>query len=350
MKKSTKVVLTSVLSASVLFGGADFLPINVAKAQTVEKTKSTTVKTAAPKEQITLDGWVMKNNDWFYYTNDAMVKDWVFVNGYWYYMKNNGTMASAEWLKWNKNWYYLNPNGVMATGWVQWNNNWYYLHPNGVMATGWLKWNNHWYFLESNGVMTTGWFKWNKNWYFLHPNGVMATDWIQWNSNKYYLDSDGIMKISGTLASGGVTYTFSGDGIARPKVEKKVEQKVEQKADLSGLIKYAEQFRGIRYRSGGSTTAGFDCSGFVTYVYRNYAGISLPRTCSGLYTSGTAVSRANLEPGDLVLFNTRGGPSHVAIYAGNNRIIHCYNSGGVGYSNLSESYWNARYLGARRIK
>ena len=109
---------------------------------------------------------------------------------------------------------------------------------------------------------------------------------------------------------------------------------------------------GTRYRAGGlSPQSGFDCSGLVTYVYREGAGLALPRNTFELSHLGEPVERAALRPGDLVFYNTqRREYSHVGIYLGEDRFIHAPASGGeVRVENLRADYWTQRYNGARRI-
>lgn len=115
------------------------------------------------------------------------------------------------------------------------------------------------------------------------------------------------------------------------------------------IISTGKKYIGVPYVWGGSTPSGFDCSGFVQYVFRQH-GISLPRTSAQQYTVGTAVSKAALIPGDLVFFNTSGsGVSHLGIYLGNGEFLHASTSKGVTVSQLSNSYWAARYMGAKRV-
>ncbi|HVJ49018.1 NlpC/P60 family protein [Desulfitobacterium sp.] len=114
------------------------------------------------------------------------------------------------------------------------------------------------------------------------------------------------------------------------------------------ILSYASQFLGTPYVWGGTSPSGFDCSGFTQYVFRQ-AGIDLSRTSQSQYNQGTSVARSNLKAGDLVFFSTYGsGATHVGIYAGNNTMIDSSN-GGVTYENMNNSYWDPRYLGARRL-
>jgi cell wall-associated NlpC family hydrolase len=109
---------------------------------------------------------------------------------------------------------------------------------------------------------------------------------------------------------------------------------------------------GIRYRRGGeSAEAGFDCSGFVYYVFREGLGIELPRTTREISREGEPVRKAELAAGDLVFFNTlRRAFSHVGIYLGDHRFVHAPRPGAsVRVEDLREGYWARRYNGARRV-
>jgi cell wall-associated NlpC family hydrolase len=124
---------------------------------------------------------------------------------------------------------------------------------------------------------------------------------------------------------------------------------------LSGtreLVMQALGYLGIRYKYGGSSPAtGFDCSGLVRYVVNQAIGLALPRDARGISRLGSQVSTEELQPGDLVFFNTMKKPySHVGIYVGDRRFIHAPASGGtVELVNMSERYWQARFDGARRL-
>jgi len=116
----------------------------------------------------------------------------------------------------------------------------------------------------------------------------------------------------------------------------------------SSLTRSAMRFLGTPYSFGGTSTRGFDCSGFVQHVFA-LMGVHLPRTADAQYDAGRTIAGA-MRPGDLVFFQTyTAGVSHVGIYLGNDRFVHASSSQGVTVSSLHESYWAARYLGAKRV-
>lgn len=116
------------------------------------------------------------------------------------------------------------------------------------------------------------------------------------------------------------------------------------------LAAIAPKYLGVRYVYGGTDPAyGFDCSGLVYYL-GHLLGVDLPRTASEQYMTGTAIPENELQPGDLVFFDTEGYASHVGIYMGNDEFIQAETWGTVThYSSLSDAYWAAHYIGARRI-
>ena len=115
------------------------------------------------------------------------------------------------------------------------------------------------------------------------------------------------------------------------------------------IITGAMQYMGVPYVFGGTTPYGFDCSGYVQYVFAQ-AGISLPRTADVQYEVGIPISTAELIPGDLVFFQTYTyGASHVGIYVGDGNFIHASSSYGVTISSLSSAYYSSHYIGSRRI-
>lgn len=116
----------------------------------------------------------------------------------------------------------------------------------------------------------------------------------------------------------------------------------------SSVVATANQYIGSRYIYGGTAPSGFDCSGFTSYVYKKY-GVSLSRTAAGQYSNGVAVSKGELQPGDLVMFG-KSGINHVGIYIGGGKMIHAANpSRGVTTDTINSGYYGTNYVGARRI-
>ena len=110
---------------------------------------------------------------------------------------------------------------------------------------------------------------------------------------------------------------------------------------------------GIKYKYGGSSPeTGFDCSGFVRYVFQQAANLTLPHGARALSRLGETVPVDQLQPGDLVFFNTlKSAFSHVGIYLGDSRFIHAPSSGGgIHVVNMNDAYWAKRFNGARRIE
>lgn len=121
--------------------------------------------------------------------------------------------------------------------------------------------------------------------------------------------------------------------------------------NLPGLVAMALGYRGVPYRDGGSDPSGFDCSGFMQYVFRQIGAI-LPREVRDQFRTGIKVDRSDIEPGDLVFFETVSrGASHVGLAIGGDEFVHAPSSRGVvRVERLTSSYWARRYVGARRVQ
>jgi cell wall-associated NlpC family hydrolase len=123
------------------------------------------------------------------------------------------------------------------------------------------------------------------------------------------------------------------------------------RAPHSAVVSQALALIDVPYRYGGSSPSGFDCSGLVRYVFKAAAGLELPRRTEDMSRVGQPVRAAELQPGDLVFFNTfRRAYSHVAIYVGDGRFLHAPARGGrVRIEALADRYWKSRFDGARRL-
>lgn len=130
------------------------------------------------------------------------------------------------------------------------------------------------------------------------------------------------------------------------------EQAVHVVDNTSALVSTAMGFLGVRYQRGGnSAETGFDCSGFVRAIYQKTAGLVLPRRAKDQAASTEVIDKRDLQPGDLVFFNTmRRAFSHVGVYLGDGKFIHSPRTGEeVRVESLQTSYWKQRFNGARRV-
>ena len=171
------------------------------------------------------------------------------------------------------------------------------------------------------------------------------------------------MRISVTLAalliavSAHAAPSLSNDESVLPVNDKSVMARIDQvrhsvSEKASNLVSTSLGFIGVPYRRGGeSAENGFDCSGFVKVVYEQTLGLVLPRRADQQAASTDKVTRAELQPGDLVFFNTmRRAFSHVGIYVGDGKFIHAPRPGAeVRVESLAVSYWSKRFDGARRV-
>jgi cell wall-associated NlpC family hydrolase len=135
------------------------------------------------------------------------------------------------------------------------------------------------------------------------------------------------------------------NAVAAPAVKSYVDR-------ASELVVQALSLIGIKYKWGGDDPAnGLDCSGLVSHVFNEVAGVVLPRDSRSMSKVGTAVDKNELQPGDLVFFNTLKRPfSHVGIYIGEDRFVHAPRRGReVEVSELRDGYWKKRFNGARRL-
>ena len=148
------------------------------------------------------------------------------------------------------------------------------------------------------------------------------------------------------------------DDLQRFMADKGLMEKIGQvrtriSSTTSELVVTAMGFLGVPYRRGGNSaeTGGFDCSGFVKAIYEQTVGLVLPRRAEQQAAATKAVDKHDLQPGDLVFFNTmRRTFSHVGIYVGEGKFIHSPKPGAeVRVENMSANYWQRRFDGARRV-
>ena len=115
------------------------------------------------------------------------------------------------------------------------------------------------------------------------------------------------------------------------------------------MLDKIEETRGVKYRPGGTTTEGFDCSGFVQYLYSNSFQMLLPRTSAELAFLGPIISRDHLNPGDLLFFTSGTEIDHVGVYLGDGRFAHSSSSTGISINTLYQSYYATHFTFGARI-
>jgi len=120
-------------------------------------------------------------------------------------------------------------------------------------------------------------------------------------------------------------------------------------ATVRRLIQTALRYKGVPYVFGGTTPSGFDCSGFIQFVFAR-CGIDLPRMADEQFEMGKPVPQSHIQAGDTVFFSTyTSGVSHAGIYLGDGKFISATSSRGIAIDRLDDSYWGPRYVGARRL-
>ena len=177
----------------------------------------------------------------------------------------------------------------------------------------------------------------NNGWYKIQNGGHVG-----------YIRSDLIEIVTGQRAAvaasrTGTDSSASSPAVSAPAANRELGQQI---AD------FALQFLGTRYVWGGASPSGFDCSGLVTYVYREVAGITVTRNASGQWRdNGTRIAKSDLVPGDLVFFSSNGSSvTHVGIYIGGDEFVHASQTGvGVIISRLDSTYYLRVWFGAKRL-
>jgi cell wall-associated NlpC family hydrolase len=162
---------------------------------------------------------------------------------------------------------------------------------------------------------------------------------------RVWLAASSLIVLAGCASSGGVPQPHPG----RTSVPSHAEEAHARPEPLR-IVETALALQGAPYRNGGTDPSGFDCSGFVEYVFAQN-GVALPRDVQQQWSVGDPIPRSDLRPGDLVFFSINGlGASHVGIAVGSDSFVHAPSSRGrVRTEQLSAEYWSRRFAGARRI-
>lgn len=166
---------------------------------------------------------------------------------------------------------------------------------------------------------------------------------VQYNGNTGYISPDYVSVVpyeNTAVATASVSYSAPSGNTASAS------------GTRQQIIDYAATLLGCKYVYGGNTPSGFDCSGYVKYVFDHF-GVSLSRTSASQYSNSVKIKKSELQVGDLVFFSQTTGSSrigHVGIYVGGNQFIHAAAPGkGVRYDSLSDSYYSSHYIGSGRV-
>ncbi|HHQ6632649.1 TPA: NlpC/P60 family protein [Serratia fonticola] len=119
--------------------------------------------------------------------------------------------------------------------------------------------------------------------------------------------------------------------------------------ELKKILSHYDRWEGVRYKFGGNSRKGIDCSAYMQRVFQDEFAVSLPRSTGEQMKLGSRVAKSQLHTGDLVFFKTSSRQRHVGVYIGEGEFVHASTSMGVTVSNLDNQYWGARYELARRI-
>lgn len=157
-----------------------------------------------------------------------------------------------------------------------------------------------------------------------------------------------LLLLSLSLINCGSSPDISPGRIVNVPIGKKVELN-NSHAVKNRLYTQYKNWKGVRYRMGGLSKRGIDCSGFVYRTFRSQLGINIPRSTELQSSAGQTINKNNLQAGDLVFFRTATKVRHVGIYIENNKFLHASSSKGVIISKLDNVYWKSKYWMSKRL-
>lgn len=256
------------------------------------------------------------------------------------YQRSSGDFLKNGWRKYHGKKYYFDSRGYAVKGMQEIKNKRYIFDSAGVLQKGWVKYNSRWYYASPrSGRLRSGWQTVEGKRYYLSPSDkYMLTGFQTIGGKNYYFNASGVLQTTRQVI-GGKEYRFNADGTvypapvpvapaapaaapAAPTASAPATPAAVSTARGQQVANFALKYVGNPYRWGGSSlTKGADCSGFVMAVYNNF-GIQLPHYDASIRKRGTQIaSLSQALPGDVICY--RG---HVAIYLGNNRIVHAANT------------------------
>ena len=181
-------------------------------------------------------------------------------------------------------------------------------------------------------------------------NGIeLQTDMLEYSQGipEPVSTSSAIKKISNRISSGLNLATEACKNL-QFKYAQMMDMEIEGISNFM-MFGFIDEWLHTRYRYGGTTKKGIDCSALTGLILGAVYGLTLPRTAQLQYMASKRIAMKDLREGDLVFFNTRGGISHVGVYLANDRFVHSSSSEGVTISDLKDSYYARKYIGAGRV-
>ena len=297
-----------------------------------------------------LVGWVLRPEGWYYAdASGAAQKGWLLLGNAWYYLDGNNAeypclMTAGGWQMIDGQYYYLTGSGAMASNWLLIEEGWYYLGMDGARKTGWQMIGGIWYYLDGEnaeypGLMVNdGWQMIGGQYYYLTGSGAMASNWLLFEEGWYYLGADGARKTGWQMIGGSWYYFYQKDdpngGIYGVMATSgiidgwKITESGVAVYDIQGKIEEIKKYITVPYVYGGTTTSGWDCSGFTQWALYYLGGVTIPRTTTQQAVGGVNIYKDDMsvwKPGDVLVYSSRGSYTHVALYLGDGMLMHALN-------------------------
>lgn len=295
-------------------------------------------------------GWYLDGSGWYYFNADgSMYSGWLLSSNTWYYLDDAdvdcpGCMLSDCEKEIRGNKYFFASSGSLLVGWVLRPEGWYYADASGAAQKGWLLLGNAWYYLDGNNaeypcLMTAGgWQMIDGQYYYLTGSGAMASNWLLLEEGWYYLGADGARKTGWQMIGGSWYYFYQKDdpngGIYGVMATSgiidgwKITESGVAVYDIQGKIEEIKKYITVPYVYGGTTTSGWDCSGFTQWALYYLGGVTIPRTTTQQAVGGVNIYKDDMsvwKPGDVLVYSSRGSYTHVALYLGDGMLMHALN-------------------------
>ncbi len=282
-------------------------------------------------------GWLSFGQTYYYCGTDGLIlygKQMIGNN--WYYFNEQGIRQQNQWVKEDGvNKYYAFPDGKLHTGWLSFGSTYYYCEKNAEIIRDQIDYpvDGVIYTFDTNGIMKkeSGWGTYGGNKYYKNPETGLPfkNQWVSFGQTYYYANSKGHM-VSGWQMINGYRYYFDpATNIMARNTEIdgwKIgsDGKAGAVQNLEKKINEIKTYTYVPYVSGGTTTLGWDCSGFTMWALK-YLGVNIPRLSHEQAVGGVAIDKNDMskwKPGDILVYSSGGYAGHVALYLGDGKLMH----------------------------